>query len=216
MKIASACDTQGCFAIRDDAYVFPPSDGRIRAHAGAIVEKWVCQFLGAEEIPTDGRADICPDGKHGDFYLEIKSVAQGSCVPVYLSRREKEERFVRLGHKLLYVLAIHDRGNVIDLKGRDQISMNDLREAVLGRITRLLVVSHRSVCRVAKGQKVVGIRSKMGSKAGYDRLDYARGYQLVPEGYFRKQCTMRLGVKSGLPVYCQPRANVFDWSHGTE
>lgn len=147
--------------------------GERRARFGQISER-VVEGLIPDYVPIGGGGiyDVVYDGSWDNHFVEVKNVRRGSSIPLYISRMEKDAQVERQGHKVVYVITIHNCKSPDTLsKAWTQMSKT-VKEVLL--VPSSII---RELCVGKRLHKVV--TRKPDSRIGYEREGYCRGYQLL-------------------------------------
>lgn len=155
-------------------------EGEKRARFGRLAEKLIYCSTGTIEIGSSGLYDAVYDGFWDDSYVEIKNVKKGSQIPLYLSRIEKDRAVVNSGKKLTYLIVIHSCFGVDSLSGAISSMASTVKQVIAAPFEVIeSLLKGKSVKKVVKEVK--------GSRVGYQRKGYCRGYRLLSVSEILKQ-----------------------------
>lgn len=181
-----------------------PSNASARTHYGRVVEELVVALLGLVDIPNSGSHDVVFDAYGRGTYCEVKSIHATGSVPIYEWRRAKDRA---VDVPLVYVLAIH--------RCRGQRTSEGIYHTMASTLDEVLVVPRRCVQREAPKHKLRQLVQEVeGTRMGYKRKGYCKGYRNIPLAAFRRmryrpavartcelyglQCTAQVRVHVGL------------------
>ena len=88
MKIAKPDQQKRLFEL--EPRIVCTTNASARNLYGTFAQKVVCSALGLQEIPINGKANICPDAAFGKSLYEVKSVRQNDKAVIYDFRIAKE------------------------------------------------------------------------------------------------------------------------------
>lgn len=145
-----------------------PSLASARTRFGEAAEELACEAFGLDNIPTDGRFDVCFDAqdRKGNFF-EIKSVRQGGAIPLWNWRIEKDRK---AGVPLFYIIVQHKTGGVKNT--------HDLWDGFAKTVKEIFIVPLGIMETLHSEGKLV--TPKTISTHGSMRKGYCEGYKLVP------------------------------------